>query len=251
MIAISRPNRDALVKAIDIYRDEMRPILIRSLSQAPGLNVEEAIRKSLQFEQQIIEFDRNLQQGGDIASAIDVNHFPRLVEHHWRDVFSARFSGDKTVVRKLWFIKEVRNEVSHPPARDLDANSTQKCLSHIAYVLRKANSPEGKQSVERIKSALNGQSVPRSYVRSEGSQNQERSNYRDSSREVEKSKRPSTRHRARSQARARLEARTKKKARVSKSENAKKVIIFAALSAALGLVSYLGRKARSGDSHQQ
>ena len=251
MVPINRPNRDALVKAIDIYRDEMRPFLIRSLSRAPGPNVEEAIRKSLQFEQQIFEFDRNLQQGGDITSAIDVNHFPRLVEHHWRDVFSARFSGDKTVVRRLWFIKEVRNEVSHPPARDLDGNSTEECLSHIAYMLGKVNSPEGKKSVERIISALNGQSVPRSYVRSEGSLNPERTKYNDSSSVNEKSKRPSTRHRARAQARSKLEARKKKEAKVGKSENARKIVIFAALSAALGFVSYLGRKARSGDSHQQ
>ena len=251
MVAISRPNRDALGKAIDIFRDEMRPFFIRSLSRTPALNVEDAIRQSLQFEHQTINFNRNLEQSGDLESAIDVNQFPRLVENHWRDVFSSRFNGDQTIVGKLRIIREARNEVSHPSTRDLDSKYTQKCLSHIAYVLRKANSPEGKQSVERIKSALNGQSVPRSYVRSEGSQNQERSNYRDSSREVEKSKRPSTRHRASSQARARLEARTKKEAKVGKGENAKKAMIIAALSAALGLVSFLGRKARSGDSHQQ
>ena len=251
MVAISRPNRDALVRAIDIYRDEMRPILIRSLSRAPGLNVEEAIRQSLQVEQQKIDFNRNLQQGRDIPSAIDVNHFPPIVQHHWRDVFSSRFNGDHTIVGKLRIIREARNQVSHPPTRDLDANYTEECLSHIAYVLGRVNSREGKKSVERIKSALTRQSVPRNSVRSEGSQNQERSNYRDSSRGVEKSKRPSTRHRARSQARARLEARTRKEANVGKSENAKKVIIFAALSAAFGLVSYLGRRVRSGDSHQQ
>ena len=251
MVAINRPNRDALAKAIDTFRDEMRPFLIESLSQTPGLKAEEAIRQSLQLEHQTIDFDRNLKQNSDLESAIDVNHFPRLVEHHWRDVFSARFSGDKTVVRRLWFIKEVRNEVSHPPARDLDGNSTEECLSHIAYVLGKADAHEGKQSVERIRSALTRQSVPRSYVRSEGSLNQERSKYNDSSSVKEKSKRPSTRHRARAQAKSRLEAREKKEAKVGKSENAKKIVIFAALSAALGFVSYLGRKARSGDSHQQ
>ena len=251
MVAISRPNRDALIKAIDIFRDVMRPFLIRSLERAHGLSVEEAIRQSLPNEQQALDFKRNLQQNGDLASAIDVNQFPRLVEQHWRDVFSSRFKGDQTIVGKLWFIKGARNQVSHPPTRDLGATYTEECLSHIAYVLGKANSQEGQEAVEGIRTVLIGQSVPRSYVRSEGSQNQERSNYRDSSRGVEKSKRPSTKHRASSQARARLEARTKKEAKVGKSENAKKVMIIAALSAALGLVSYLGRKARSGDSHQQ
>ena len=62
MVAISRPNRDALAKAIDIFRDEMRPFLIESLRQTPGLKAEEAIRQSLQLEHQTIDFDRNLKQ---------------------------------------------------------------------------------------------------------------------------------------------------------------------------------------------
>ena len=251
MVAINRPNRDALAKAIDIFRDEMRPFLIESLNRTPGLKAEEAIRQSLQLEHQTIDFDRNLKQNSDMESAIDVNQFPRLVDHHWQDVFSSRFNDDQTIVGKLRSIKEARNEVYHPPTSDLELKYTQRCLTHIAYVLGKADAHEGKQSVERIRSALTRQSVPRSYGRSEGSLNQERSKYRDSSSIDEKSKRPSTRHRARAQARARLEARTKKEAKVGKSENAKKAIIFAALSAALGVVSYLGRKARSGDSHQQ
>ena len=251
MVAINRPNRDALAKAIDIFRDEMRPFLIESLSQTPGLKAEEAIRQSLQLEHQTIDFNRNLKQSSDLESAIDVNQFPLLVDHHWQDVFSSRFNGDQTIVGKLRSIKEARNEVYHPSTSDLELKYTQRRLTHIAYVLGKADSHEGKKSVERIRSALNRQSVPRSYVRSEGRLNQERSRYKDSSSVNEKSKRPSTRHRSRAQARSKLEARKKKEAKVGKSENAKKVVIFAALSAALGFVSYLGRKARAGDSHQQ
>ncbi len=250
MAAINRPNRDALAKAIDIFRDEMRPFLIESLSQTPGLKAEEAIRQSLQLEHQTIDFDRNLKQSSDLESAIDVNQFPLLVECHWRDVFSSRFNGDQTIVGILRVIKDARNKVYHPSTSDLKLKYTQMRLSHIADVLGKVNSHEGKKAVEKIRSALTRQSVPRSYFRSEGSPNQKRTEFKDSSSGDQKSKRPSTRHRARSQARARLEARTRKEAKVGKSENAKKVIIFAALSAAFGLVSYLGRKVRSGDSHQ-
>ena len=251
MVAINRPNRDALAKAIDIFRDEMRPFLIESLSQTPGLKAEEAIRQSLQLEHQTFDFDRNLKQSSDLESAIDVNQFPWLVDHHWQDVFSSRFNGDQTIARKLRIIREARNKVYHPSTSDLEWKYTLKCLSIIANVLGKADSQEGKKSVERITSALTRQSVPRSYVRSEGSPNQKRTEFKDTSSGDQKSKRPSTRHRARAQARARLEARTKKEAKVGKSENAKKAIIFAALSAALGVVSYLGRRGRSGDSHQQ
>ncbi len=251
MVAINRPNRDALTKAIDIFRDVMRPFLIRSLRREHGPNVEEAIRQSLQYEQQIIDFERNLQQGGDLASAVDVNHFPRLVEHHWRDVFSAPFSGDQTIVRKLWVIKGARNEVSHPPTRDLDANYTEDCLSHIAYVLGKVNSLEGKRTVEGIRSALTDLSVPGNDVRSNGIPFQAQSENRAFSRGVEKTEKASTRHRARAQARARQEARTKKEAKAGKGEDAKKIVIFAALGAALGLISYLRRKARPGEYHEQ
>ncbi len=250
MVAINRPNRDALAKAIDIFRDEMRPFLIESLNRTPGLEAEEAMRQSLQLEHQTIDFDRNLKQNSDLESAIDVNQFPLLVERHWQDVFSSRFKGDQTIVGELRIIREARNKVYHPSTSDLELKYALKRLSHIAYVLGKADSHEGKKSVERIRSALNRQSVPRSYVGSEGSLNLERPRYKDSSGVNEISKRPSTRHRARAQAKSKIEARMKKESEVGKSENAKKIVIFAALSAALGFVSYLGRKARSGDSDQ-
>ena len=100
MVAISRPNRDALIKAIDIFRDVMRPFLIRSLERAHGLSVEEAIRQSLPNEQQALDFKRNLQQNGDLESAIDVNQFPRLVEQSLARRFLVPFQRRPNDCRK-------------------------------------------------------------------------------------------------------------------------------------------------------
>ena len=43
MNTIERPHRDVLNKALDIYRDAMRPFIIRSLKQIKGKHIEEAI----------------------------------------------------------------------------------------------------------------------------------------------------------------------------------------------------------------
>ena len=47
MTTIPRPNKEALIKVIDIYRDAMRPFLIHHLRQAPGKRVEDAIKQAL------------------------------------------------------------------------------------------------------------------------------------------------------------------------------------------------------------
>lgn len=61
---IARPNRDALNKAIDVYRDAMRPFIVRTLkANVRGATVEEAIRRSLN-DRSRDQFDRNLKANG-------------------------------------------------------------------------------------------------------------------------------------------------------------------------------------------
>lgn len=42
-----RPNRDALSEAIDIYRDAMRPFILRRLRQVRGTTLDKAITSAL------------------------------------------------------------------------------------------------------------------------------------------------------------------------------------------------------------
>lgn len=146
----NRPNRSVLSDAIDIFRDTMRPFVIRSLKQVPGCTVEEVIRRSVPSHQ-ADEFDQNLRRHSDLASAIDVNYFPRLVQHNWRDAFSISFQGRETIKNELWMIAEARNEVSHPPVGDFGPDFTGAHLYHIAEVLGRINAPEQKEKVKEMR----------------------------------------------------------------------------------------------------
>ena len=107
MTTVRRPNKDALVKVIDIYRDAMRPFLAHHLRQVPGKRAEEAIRQALR-DNQVRQFDENLRNGRSLEESIDVNDFPELVRVHWRDVFSSRFPNDRAVQNRLYDIKTIR-----------------------------------------------------------------------------------------------------------------------------------------------
>ena len=119
MTAPARPNKDALSAAIDIYRDAMRPFMLRCLRRVSGATVEVAIKRSLQ-PRQADEFEKRFRESNDLASSLDVNYFPLLVQRNWRDVFSTEFRDDRTIQNKLWLINEARNETAHPGTQDLE-----------------------------------------------------------------------------------------------------------------------------------
>ena len=153
MVTTERPNKYALSRAIDIYQDTMRPFLIRCLKRVPGSTVEVAIKNSLP-PNQADSFVRELERGKDLASAVDVNFFPPLVQRNWRDVFSSEFGEDRFIQNELWMITEARNHVAHPGAQDLDAEYTRARLYEIADALGRINAPEQKRAVQAIRSQL-------------------------------------------------------------------------------------------------
>ena len=153
MTTIQRPNKDALIKVIDIYRDAMRPFLIHHLRQVPGKRVEEAIRQTLR-DNQVNQFDQNLRSGRSIEESIDINDFPELVKYHWRDVFSEKFPEDRVIRNRLYEIKAIRDEASHPSASDLDEEKTRAHIYMVADVLSKIGRTEEKAEVEKIRDDL-------------------------------------------------------------------------------------------------
>ena len=106
MTTIPRPNKEALTKVIDIYRDAMQPFLVHHLRQAPGKRVEDAIKQALR-DNQANQFEQNLRNGRSVEESIDINDFPELVRAHWRDVFSNRFPGDRVMQNRLYEIKSI------------------------------------------------------------------------------------------------------------------------------------------------
>lgn len=152
MNTIERPNRDVLNKALDTFRDAMRPFIVTALKRVRGKIVENAIYDALSFHQ-ADEFERRLQMnGGNVEAAIDIGYFPNLVRRNWkREVFGDQFTTDMTVQDKLRIIAQARNHVSHPDTEDLESEYTRVVLYHIAEVLGKINAPEAKSSVETLR----------------------------------------------------------------------------------------------------
>ena len=152
MNMIERPNRAVLIEALDIFRDAMRPFIIKALKRVKGKNVEDAIDDALS-PHQADEFQRRLQRhGANIEAAIDIGDFPNLIRRNWKsEVFGDRFTADMTVQDKLRLITQARHHVSHPDTADLESEYTRVAIYHIAEVLGKINAPEAKGSVEALR----------------------------------------------------------------------------------------------------
>ena len=149
----NRPNRDALMQAIDIYRDAMRPFILRQLRRVQGATVEELIERGL-GGRQADEFYQKLAENSDIESAIDLNYFPRVVRDNWRGAFAQHFNDDPSVQNMLWLIKTARDQIAHPGTQDIDAEYTRARLYDITDLLGRINAPDEKQAVEEIRDNL-------------------------------------------------------------------------------------------------
>ena len=144
---IERPNQAVLNKALDIFRDAMRPFITRGMRRIRGKTIEDAIYDSLS-PNQANQFSTNLQNNNSIEGAIDIGDFPNLICKNWRQIFSQQFSNDMNVQSLLYIIKQARNRVSHPSIEDLDTEYTRVALYHIVDILDKINAPEEKRIVE-------------------------------------------------------------------------------------------------------
>ena len=148
-----RPNKKALVDALDIYRDAMRPFIIRCLKRVPGKKVEDHIRAALQ-DGQHNQFEENIREGRSVEESIDIGDFPQLVRRYWPDVFREAFRPGSKTSTAMHAIVDARNKVSHPGDQDIDTEYAADRLSDIVRVLTEVNEPEWGQAVENIRHAL-------------------------------------------------------------------------------------------------
>ena len=150
MTTVSRPNREALDKALNIFRDAMRPFIVRHLRQVRGSTVEESIKRSLP-DRKVVYFEQNLgNKGGNIAASIDVNDFPHLVQRNWRETFAAAFGYANNIRGALWQIADVRNQIAHPGHSDLEIELVRARMFDIADLLKRINAPEEAEEVSKI-----------------------------------------------------------------------------------------------------
>ena len=158
MQTTNRPNEDALRQAVDIYRDAMRPFIVRQLKRVQGAKVKELIARAL-GDRQVDTFHQRLAENNDIESAIDLNYFPQVFRENWRGAFAQHFKDDMTVQSTLWLINKTRNLVAHPGKRDIDAEYTRARLYDIADLLGRINAPDQKDKVEAIRDGLSADTV--------------------------------------------------------------------------------------------
>ncbi len=145
-----RPNRTALIGALDIYRDVMRKFIVRSLRRVPGRSVEDCIKSAL-LDSQYNQFEQNLRDGRDAGEAIDIGDFPQLVKNYWRDAFRDAFKLDSQPLDTMRSIVKARNDAVHPSSEDMALEYVTDHLRNIADVLVAINEPEKGKDVECIR----------------------------------------------------------------------------------------------------
>ena len=141
-----RPNKKALVDALDIYRDAMRPFIVRCLKRVRGKKVEDHIRAALR-DGQHNQFQENIRDGRSIEESIDIGDFPELVRAYWEDVFRDAFKTGKGIRDALYSTAKARNKVSHPENHDLDLGYTTDSMRDILKMLAEINEVEHMQRV--------------------------------------------------------------------------------------------------------
>ena len=134
-----RPNQDALYQALNIYRDAMRPFILKNLKAVQDLAPED-----------------HFQNKADI----DIGNFPYLFREYWHDVFKHRFDPDRDIRSAVGIITEGRNQVSHPGTEDVDPSYALSRLHDIADVLGQINAPDQKREVEVIRDKLLTRAAP-------------------------------------------------------------------------------------------
>ena len=132
MTTQSRPNRNALNNAIDIYRDAMRPFVRRRLKTV-----------------HVSEKDR-IENDDDI----DVGDFPRYVRSYWDGAFASQFNPKRDARSRISMIKEARDAAAHPGVEDLDWAYTLARLNDIAELLGEINAPDQRRQIETIRDEL-------------------------------------------------------------------------------------------------
>lgn len=153
MTLSDRPNYQALDDALFIYRDEMRPFIIRNLKRVPGKDVETAVRAALR-DGQYNQYEANRKSGLSVEDSLDIGDFLTLVRTYWQDSFGDAFSRNNSVWGRMGEIAEARNMVAHPRSDDMDFDYAIKGLDNIAEMLAAINRPEQGDEVKVIRSRL-------------------------------------------------------------------------------------------------
>ena len=153
IVSIERPNRQALNDALDIYRDEIRPFIVRCLKSVHGRTPEDCIKSALR-DDQFNQFQRNRSEGNSVESSIDIGDFPQIVKANWRDAFENAFKTGNGVQETMYDIITARNMASHPGTQDVQIDDAVQSLKSVANILIEINRPEQSHQVLAIRDSI-------------------------------------------------------------------------------------------------
>lgn len=153
MTTIERPNRQALIDALDIYRDAMRGFIVRNLKRLPRRKVDDAIKSAL-HDTQYNYFMQNISEGRSVEDAIDIGEFPKIVSSYWNEVFRNASANSEDFRNNLYKVAEARNKVSHPETQDVELDDAVGYLDAVAQALNAVNASEQGAAVNAIKAKL-------------------------------------------------------------------------------------------------
>jgi len=145
------PNREALRKAHDIYRDVMRDFVMGHLKQIKGIKPEETLRL-------ILKSLPDPEQNDNPKEWMDINNFAVIIRNHdcWNDTFSKTFGslGALDIRSMTGVIGDARKLWAHPGTEDIDSEDVRTELSLVAKVLGGINRQDAKEAVETIRDQL-------------------------------------------------------------------------------------------------
>lgn len=151
MVMSNTPNKDCLVRALDIYRDCMRDFIIRAL-KSQGIEVD-TMRKSLNISHK--HYDRS-----DERNAFDVGHFYLIIEHYWKESFKEAFNGDASFLNAIRQVSSIRNEAAHPAyKKDINRAWALARIYDMSDILGRIGAGAGEARVQAIWDELSIQDV--------------------------------------------------------------------------------------------
>lgn len=153
MTTIDRPNRDALNRAIDIYRDAMRPFIVRNLKKVRGGKVEDHLCTALWKKEPQIRAGLRPDRS-NLDELFDVNDVPRIVRRFWRDSFSREFSNPQGVESILNIVADARNKAAHPGAEDVSQSTAEASIEQVIEALDRINAPNERRAAAEILAQL-------------------------------------------------------------------------------------------------
>ena len=156
---ISRPCKDALTRATDIYRDAMRSFIVRQLRRVRGKRAESLIAESLNDNSRS-NFWQRIRTGESVEGAIDFNDMPHIIRRNWRVAFDRAFIYDSAALNLMYVIVDARNRTAHPSTGDLPREYAESRLTDIAELLGRINEPDNKRRVESIRAGLRTNIAP-------------------------------------------------------------------------------------------